>query len=510
MATTNPFASAPQNPTNPFQKAPLTVGQQALPSQTFNFGTPTPTGGMTFTPPPTVTAPAATPPKSTVVAPTPSGGSITTTAAGNPVGYTPAPQFNIATGGAVPSDAFASTMNTADLLQKRNQYQDYVHGLAQAQTVSPDSDYYKALQAQQNVMLKNMGIATDYYTNPDAIFGATTDQAATAYNRQTALGGLAQQQATNALGLQQTIRQGNIDAAKTLVTAAQPSTVSPGSSLVSPLNGDTTFGGAGAYSDYQAQQTYFNLAQNFPDAQIPAYNPQYTAQQNLQIAQQAASQSPSFQSRNIVSVQLPGGGIGYVNKNQIVTDPKSGIATIISPANATAANSYSANIKDLSNQLSNTQRAIDTAESNFPLLLSVVKKAGVNDYNSPLGNQLQQALNNRLIGSGDYASYNALLTSLQTEYSQILSRGGSVTDKTRGEAEQIVNGNIGYNALNDLYTTLKAESGNVIKGYNDQISQQNGFLNQIYSSGQSLSSGGGTQPTTSGGSSSIGNSWANI
>ncbi len=421
---------------------------------------------------------------------TPSGGSISMDGFGNPLGYTPGQSYTIPVGGAVPSDAITSSTSMADLQQKRNQYADYVQGLYNA-TV-PNQDYIAALNAVNAATLKDATLQSNLATGVAP--GDTLGAAQSFTSREQALNNVNKLGANQSLAVQQAIRQGNIDAYKALVGAAEPTSVSPGSSLVSPISGDATYGGAGAYSDYQAQQTYFNLAQNFPDAAIPAYNPAASAQQNLQLAQSLASQSPSFQSRNLMQVQLPGGGISFINKNQIVTDPKTGQYSIISPVQATAATAASSAVKDLTGQLANTKRAIDTAESNFPLLINIVKKAGVNDYNSPLGNQLQQAVNNRLIGSGDYASYNALLTSLQTEYSQILSRGGSVTDKTRGEAEQIVSGTIGYAALQDLYKTLKAESGNVIKGYSDEIARQNAALGSIYSSGQPLS-GGSTQTT---------------
>lgn len=366
---------------------------------------------------------------------------------------------------------------------QHSQYQDYVNALSQAQQYSPA--YIEALQQQQAAQLQGQQIQSNFYTGND-LPGDTLPYAQGMTARAQAQNTLQQTAATQQMQVQALIRQGDIAGAQALVQAAQPQNVSPGASMVSPLTGQTTYGGSGAYSDYQAQQTYFNLAQNFPDAQIPAYNPQLSAQQNLQVAQQQASQSPSFQSRNTVQVQLPGGGIGFVNKNQIVTNPTTGQATIIGAAQATAANAASSAVKDLTTQQATTQRAVDTAEANFPLLEAVVKKSGVNDFNAPLANQLQQALNNKYIGSGDMASFNALLTSLQTEYSQIIARGGNVTDQTRAEAAQIVNGNIGYSALQDLYGTLKQESGNVLKGYTDTISKYNDQLNQIYASGQSL------------------------
>lgn len=144
-------------------------------------------------------------------------------------------------------------------------------------------------------------------------------------------------------------------------------------------------------------------------------------------------------------------------------------------------------IKDLTDQRANTQAAFAGADANFPLLLNVMQKAGINDFNSPIANQLEQAFNKKLIGSGEMASFQALTTSLQTEYSRILARGGQVSDKTRGEAQQIVNGSIGVSAMKDLYATLKQEAGNVLGGYDQAIK---GLMTGA--SSPTSNSGGGT------------------
>lgn len=142
-----------------------------------------------------------------------------------------------------------------------------------------------------------------------------------------------------------------------------------------------------------------------------------------------------------------------------------------------------ATLTDLSKSRADTSRAITTADANFPLLLNVMQKAGVNDFDSPIGNRIEQAFNNGLIGSGDMAAFNALKTSLQTEYAQIISRGGTVTNQTRTEAENIVNGNISYNAMKTLYSTLQAEAKNVIAGYDTEITRVKGQLGNQTTSG---------------------------
>lgn len=492
------------------------------------------------------------------------------------MGVSPAKQntsvtpFNLNTAQSTfPSGSLGGTNTYGDLLNQAGQYRNQLTSL-----YLNNGDVNSARESLNNLNTQVLGAQNQMN---QGIFGlrsngALTQQQASPFVSQAQLTGsanlanlgVAQSGASNALNV---LQQGRADTAtglnyglsnvQNLLSATKPTAVAAGSTLTDPLTGqpiNPSQTGANSYSNMQSIQTYANLQQNYPDAMIPQYNPQLSAQDNLAIAQDAVTKnSAKYQSSISVSpasvstaaVQLmattpglsysdaynqayqqmtnikrgqnpiaPGQGTDYTQApvyqntmaalkagqpfDQIVT---SGGGKGIDQASAQQAYSdflqqnkgynpqvADANAKavtDLVGQKADTQRAITTAESNFPLLLSVVKKAGVNDFNSPLANQLQQAVNNKLIGSGDMASFNALVTSLQTEYSQIISRGGSVTDKTRTEAEQIINGKIGYSALNDLYTTLQKESGNVIKGYDDGIK---GLLKQ----GQGSSSAGGT------------------
>jgi LysM repeat protein len=80
--------------------------------------------------------------------------------------------------------------------------------------------------------------------------------------------------------------------------ASKPVSVAMGSSLVNPLTGKTVASG-GSYTDKQAYDTFFNLTQTYPDAQV-TWDDAKTPQQNLQAAQKAAEASPSFQAKQTV------------------------------------------------------------------------------------------------------------------------------------------------------------------------------------------------------------------
>lgn len=266
----------------------------------------------------------------------------------------------------------------------------------------------------------------------------------------------------------------------------KPTSVGIGSSLVNPYTGAPVYqspylyrpsaasidtiaqqllqsGQATNYADaYNMAQTVVTQSaqgnQGFASGQDQTQAPTYTNAMNLLQQGVPPQQVLSEVGRSATAKAYAQQALAdFLQKNQ-------GYNSVQAQGNAKAASS-------LIDQKANTERAISAAESNFPLLLDVVNRAGVNDYGAPLLNQLQRAFNNKLIGSGDMASFNALTASLQTEYSQILSRGGTVTDKTRGEAEQIVNGSIGYSALKDLYTTLQKESKNVIDSYDNEVNK---------------------------------------
>lgn len=266
----------------------------------------------------------------------------------------------------------------------------------------------------------------------------------------------------------------------------KPTTVGIGASLVNPYTGSSVYqspylykpsaasidtiaqqllqsGQATNYADAynMAQQVVTQSAQGnqgFASGQDQTQSPTYTNAMSLLEQGVPPQQVLSEVGRSATAKAYAQQALAdFLQKNK-------GYNSVQAQGNAKAAVS-------LTDQKANTERAISAAESNFPLLLDVVNRAGVNDYNAPLLNELQRAFNNKLIGSGDMASFNALTASLQTEYSQILSRGGTVTDKTRGEAEQIVNGTIGYSALKDLYSTLQKESKNVIDSYDNEVNK---------------------------------------
>lgn len=404
---------------------------------------------------------------------TANGSIVSANGAGN---VTSPSSFNIDMSGPIPSSALSGKFALGDVNNTRKTYTDYVQGLSEATQYSPE--YIAALSGFQDAQLRGKEIESNYYTG--RVPGATVSYAQGATARESALNSLEQLAFSNAMKVQELIRSGNIEGAKALVDATKPMDVSPGSSLVSPATGDVAYGGAGAYSDYQAQQTYFNLAQNFPDAMIPGYNPSLSAQQNLQNAQTLAAASPSFASRNLIQVTDPAGGIYFVQKNQLQTNPD-GSYSFLPSGTAAGLGADKASLVEQQGFLDSTQRALNTLDANFNLIADpkngLMKRAGINSVDSPIINELNNKFKAGVIGDGDVAAYRSALTTLRAEAAQVLARGGAVTDTVRREADELVPENLSLKQLRKVVEQIKAEGSNVVKEAQAQIGIIQGRLN---------------------------------
>lgn len=389
---------------------------------------------------------------------TPSGGYVATDGSGT---ASVNPGFSINTNGPIPSSVFGSNFSGGDVANTQKTYADYVNGLSAAQQYSPG--YISALQGVQANQQQKAALNSDYYTGNN-LPGDTLGYAQGLTTKEQALNDIRGLGAQQALDVQTLLRNGNIAAAQALVQGNAPQSVSPGSSLVTPTTGQQVYSGLGGYQAVQGIQTVNNLAQNYPDAGI-------LPNDTLQSAQQKASQAPSFQARQTYLQQLAGGQTVAYNKLTGQYD------TVQSAGTASTNNAASAAIKSLTDQKAQVASAIATADQNFPLLIQAAKDAGVNN-NAPLFNQLQQAFSRKAINSTQLAVLQTLVPSLQTEYSRILARGGGATTVDERQTSQaLIDGTYSVKQLQAVYNTVKAESGNVIAGYDSAIAQQQAALN---------------------------------
>lgn len=154
-------------------------------------------------------------------------------------------------------------------------------------------------------------------------------------------------------------------------------------------------------------------------------------------------------------------------------------------------------ITDQLKQQSDVTRAIGAADDNFQLLTDSFK-GKVNDFNSPLMNQVNNLLQNRVLGNTDVINFQSAVSTLQTEYAAVLGRGGDVTDAVRKSAQNVVNGNYSMNDLISLHDYIAKEGKNVIANYDKVIKnlKTTGTAsgNSNSSSNSPASGGGGSNP----------------
>lgn len=415
---------------------------------------------------------------------TPNGGKIVTSggAGGKVSGYTSPTGYSIDTSGSIPSSSLNSNTGTGDVMKQHSQYQDYVQGLAQAQGYSPE--YISALQSQQQAQgqsaqlqfagagygVNSANINANAATGAGGFSGLSQQQASAVTGQQQALNTQGQSQNTYALAqnsiqqlsanqqmqVQALIRSGNISAAESLVQASQPVGVSPGTSLVSPLNGQQSYSGLGGLQGVNAINQYNSLQQQHPDANIPAYNDSLSPAENQQLAMKAVATSPSFQS------STPEG---------------------------------QANISSLVQQqgyADTTNRAYQTATSNLGTLNTFMQQTGINSSDVPIINQIQNKIKAGLLAPGVVAAYQSSIAGLRAEYAQVLSRGGSVTDTERKSADTLIPDNLSPKQLATVTKQLSLEGTNAINEANSQVQS---IKNRLSGSNNSSSSNGGGSST---------------
>lgn len=392
---------------------------------------------------------------------TPGGSQMTTSGNGDVVGHTPN-SFNIDTSGSVPSTALSGNTGTNDLNQQHNQYMDYVQGLAHAQGYSPE--YIQALQAQQQAQTQGAGLQlnsaalnSNLYTGNN-LPGDTMNYAQGATAKAQAQNTLAQSQnsiqqlsANQQMQVQALIRSGNISAAQSLVSASQPVGVSPGTSLVSPLNGQESYSGLGGLTGVNAVNQFNSLQSQHPDANIPPYDSSLSPAENQQLAMKAVQSSPSFQSSTPE---------GQANISSLVTQQ---------------------------GYLDTTTRSYQTATSNLGTLQTFMQQNSINQSNVPIINQITNKVKSGIVDPGAIDAFKSSLAGLRAEYAQVLSRGGTVTDTERHTADALIPDDLNPQQLATVTKQLSLEGQNAIKESQAQVNTIKGRL-----SGQ-------TQGSTNGG-----------
>jgi hypothetical protein len=147
-------------------------------------------------------------------------------------------------------------------------------------------------------------------------------------------------------------------------------------------------------------------------------------------------------------------------------------------ANKVQVRALSQSLANQQKYLDTTQRSVANAEAGFQQVISAFKDKGINTSQYPSVNAMANAVKAQL-APGDLAAYQAGLTEVANEYSQVFSRGGQVTDAVRSKSASIANGSLSVGDLGKVLTELQAQGNIVVQGSQDQVKRITGQINDI-------------------------------
>jgi len=295
-----------------------------------------------------------------------------------------------------------------------------------------------------------------------ASISATTRMQALSDAQDAALKGTAQQltgqeQQANAfnpsLQASLTQQQQGIQGVSNAANYAQPVQVPYSNQFIDPRSGQSAGGaGLGGYAGYNAAQQAIELTGQYPDAGVQ-YDANLSPEQNLARIQQAIQGSANYQRGTFGAA----GASSYIGGQQLG-----------------AAGS-------LTGEVAKIQTMGAAADSNFNLMLDILKRGGINDMNQPVLNQLQQGLSRGLTSNQDVVAFRSGLQTVRSQYAAILG-GGTPTDATQAMAAEKIPDTVSLAALQEVERTMKTMVNNTVASYNQQIgaySQQGGSGNSF-------------------------------
>lgn len=396
----------------------------------------------------------------------PNGGTFSTDGTGNVTAYSPSSGYSINTSGPIDSNSLGNTKGMSDLLSQHNKYSDYVNALSQAQGYSPD--YINALQGQYGAQtqgaqlnLNSAALNSNLFTGNNlpgdtmAYAQGATAKAQAQNTLQQAQNSIQQLGANQALNTAQLQRTGNISAAQTQLQ-------------YSPQ------GMAGS----NAIEQYNSLQQSYPGAQIPEYNQALTPEQNQQVASYIVANSPAYKSQFQSQYQTPGGGTGIYNKLDTggLQQNQDGTISLVSDAAASLGGAQKASLTKNIDTYNTLAPAYKAANDDFSYITNFMQQAGINKADVPIANQLQNAINTKLVNPGAAAAFTSAIQSLRSNYANLLSaRTGSVVGVNE-QAEALIPNNLTVKQLQQVQEALNANGKNILDATQQQIQQSLGSI----------------------------------
>lgn len=324
------------------------------------------------------------------------------------------------------------------------------------------SGVQKATDALANFRKSAANYKADIYSAPtSARVMQGRDQAVQLANAQTDAALAASVQ--NAL----TAQGQEISALGTAAGYAQPVQIAPGSTLSSPLTGETVAGGLGGYANYQTAEQVMSLIRQYPDAGY-VYDQTKTPQENLQAFQSGALQSSPTYQKSTYGVP--------------------GAQTIAGAATTQAAQqgynqSYQL-YQDMNTQLTN-------ADGQAELLLQAVKSSGINASDARFANKTINEIR-RQLSSADLQVFDSALKATQAAYGNLLvAGGGTIPSESTAAYNIILNPNASLSAFEAAINQLKREGQVKLNAQGQQVNTYFGQLQNAPRTGAGTQTGGG-------------------
>jgi hypothetical protein len=186
----------------------------------------------------------------------------------------------------------------------------------------------------------------------------------------------------------------------------------------------------------------------------------------------------------------PGTTIAIINRAAQMDQQSGGMGIA---GNKDVLKSYSDALNKLQTNYTQVQAFEQTAEKNMDLLQQTAQK--IPDLGAKFANIPVRMVSSNMIGTENMASFKTALATAQTEAAKVLNSAnatGVLSDSSRHELQDIIDGNAPLPALVASLNTLKQDMANRTTSYQGQIADLQGRIKNVGTS----TPAGGTQPAS--------------
>ena len=148
-------------------------------------------------------------------------------------------------------------------------------------------------------------------------------------------------------------------------------------------------------------------------------------------------------------------------------------------AHKTELKSLSSSLAGQQKYLDTTQRAFNTANDTLDSLQTYMQQNNINPSQFPDYNNFTNFLKARGMDPGAAGGYNAQIATLRSEYAQVLSRGGQVTDNARNEAAKLIPDGLSPAQLAKVAAQVKIDGTNVVRDAQQQVGKVSAQIRDI-------------------------------